>query len=111
VNGCGKCPHHDSIPGPSELCVRQEQKCCLDELRLITCGTVLRVLSAVITRRNAAVGRKKLLYLSKSSRNRLVRYMLCCFVFATLLPFPVVLRFAPPPLASGLGCEITTYVG
>ena len=36
---------------------------------------------------------------------------MCCVVsFNDCLTFPVVLRFAPPPLASGLGCEITTYI-
>ena len=89
MDGCGKCrPHHDSIPGPSELCVTREQKCCLEEVRLTKCGRTLHMLSAVITRRNAAVGRKKLLYLSQPSRNRLERCMLCCFVFTTLFPFP-----------------------
>ena len=72
-----------------------------------------RMPSAMIVRRNAASGRKKLLYLPKPSRNRLVRYMLCCFVlfcFHDFITISVVLRFASPALASGLGCEITTYV-
>ena len=102
MDGCGKCrPHHDSIPVPPSYVLTQEQKCCLEEMRLTKCGTTLRMLSAVITRRNAAVVHKKLLYLSQPSRNRIERYMLCCFAFHDFISFPVVLRFAPPPLASG----------